>query len=548
MPRVMIIGLDGATFDIIDPLVNAGRLPTMAWLLENGVRGRLSSTIPPATIPAWPTFMTGKTPGNHGVFDFFSRDDQGERRLSSSRDIRGPTLWRYLSSLGHRCIVLNVPCTYPPEPINGVLVTGMLTPAGAAYTHPSETATQLDDWTGGYLINPRAQYVRSPFDPSELIQELRHVSNIQKQAFLNLLAVNDWDFAMIMFRATDIIQHKLWHQARAVEGMYEFIDNIVEDIIAASKDASLWLMSDHGFGPQGKVFHINRWLRDQGWLSVHRNKTMAKKEPPLRAGQEAVNPATRSQRLLLHLGLSRDRVRTLLPQSTYSFLRRNLPHRLRRRIPQSSYGIDWTNTLVFNDNQFTQETQALRINLRGRESDGVVDPDGYEGLREAVIHALSDIRDPDTGQAVVTRVHKGEQLFAGAYTANAPDLVLQLKNGYKMIGDFGAREIVSGLNPIAGCHRPDGVFIAAGEGIASDIEIADPTIVDMMPTILHYIGLAVPSDCDGEVLRDVFDSGSEPALRRVHYREVSAAPDTETEHQNLDEQVVARLRDLGYIE
>ena len=548
MPRVIIIGLDGATFDIIDPLVAAGRLPTFARLLANGARGRLLSTIPPATIPAWPTFMTGKSPGNHGVFDFFTRDGKGGRRLVSSRDIQGPSLWRYLCDSGYRCVVLNVPCTYPPEPVNGVLASGMLTPAGAVYAHPPEMAAQLDDWTGGYLINPRAQYVRSPFDPSELVRELRHVSNVQKLAFLKLLAVLEWDLAMLMFRATDIIQHKLWHETRSIEGMYGFMDQVVGEIIASAVDATVWLMSDHGFGPQEKLFHVNRWLCDQGWLSIHRKKRAPKEKPPLRAGQEDIGQSTALQHWLGRLGLSRDRLQALLPQPAHAFIKRNLPHNLQRWLPKSSYEIDWANTLVFNDSLFTQETQALRINLCGREPDGTVDRSDYEGLRESVIRALREIHDPDTGQAIVIKVHKGEELFAGPYVENAPDLVLQLQDGYKMIGDFVTREVVSSLSPIAGCHRTDGIFMATGEGIASGIEITDPAIADLMPTILHYMGLAVPKDCDGKVRLDIFAQGSEPALRNVLYQEVSAAPHLGTELAEADEQVLARLRDLGYIE
>ena len=131
--QVLIIGLDGATFTVIDPLLNEGALPGLARLIGSGVRAELLSTIPSATIPAWPSFMTGKNPGKHGVFDFFSRIPGGKIRLTRSEDIRTRTLWQILSDHGLRSIVLNIPNTYPPQPIDGIVISGMLTPPGAPF-------------------------------------------------------------------------------------------------------------------------------------------------------------------------------------------------------------------------------------------------------------------------------------------------------------------------------------------------------------------------------------------------------------------------------
>ena len=526
--RAVVIGLDGATFDLIDPLLAAGRLPAFAHLLARGVRSRLMSTIPAATIPAWPTFMTGKSPGRHGVFDFFKRDGQGKRRLVSSRDIRGPTLWRYLSDQGRRCIVLNVPCTYPPEPVNGVLVSGMLTPTDGEFVSPREMAAQLDAWTDGYRVNPRSKYVRSPFDRDELICELREVSEIQKQALLKLLEIENWDFAMLMFRATDIVQHKLWHQPEDIAGMYEFMDRALAEIVAAAGNASIWLISDHGFGPQEKLFHINQWLRDQGWLAIRQKDTGTPGQPKASApvgqgGSKGVSLADLPTYALTRVGLSRDRARVLFPPSVQSLLKQILPRSFRRRVPSSAYEVDWPRTQVFSDSSFTHETQALRLNLRGREPQGVVDPDEYEALRDQVVQSLKELRDPETGQSVVIEVYRGDELFAGPYADDAPDLVLQLRDGYKMIGDFAARKYISRLPQVAGCHRREGIFVAAGSNIASDLDLGELGIADVMPAVLHYMGLAVPAECDGRVRLDLFAPESEPARRHVVYQDVTSS-------------------------
>lgn len=544
-----MIGFDGATFEFISPMAAEGRLPTLAALLENGVWARLLSTIPPATVPAWPTFMTGKSPGRHGVFDFFKKDSQGKRRLVSAQDIDGPTLWRFLSDHGRRCIVLNVPCTYPPEQVNGVIVSGMLTPAGAQFAHPAEIAAQLDAWTGGYRVNPRSRYVRSPFDRQELIRELREVTQIQKRAFMELLQRESWDFAMLMFRATDIIQHKLWHEPEDVAELYQFVDEALNEIVLAARDSSIWLISDHGFGPLYKLFHVNQWLRDRKWLALERKSAPAAESTPEQ--REGVSRSSSAiHRLATRFGLSRDWARSALSPRLQSLVKRLLPGKLRRWVPGSSYKVDWSHTQVFNDNSFTQETQALRINLIGREPEGTVDPDDYERLRDEVSQALQELRDPETDQQIVTRVHKGNELFVGPYAGHAPDLVLELHDGYKMINDFVARDWVSRLSRVSGCHRREGIFVAAGPAIARGADLGRLSIADLMPTILHYMRLPVPTTCDGVVRQDVFAARSRPATRLVTFEDAPSTPrkrGNETD-EDVDGEVLSRLRSLGYIE
>jgi predicted AlkP superfamily phosphohydrolase/phosphomutase len=493
--------------------------------------------------------MTGKSPGRHGVFDFFKKDSQGRRQLVSSQDIDGPTLWRYLSDHGRHCIVLNVPCTYPPESISGIVVSGMLTPADAEYVNPPETSAALDAWTGGYRVNPRSEYVGSPFDRDELIRELREVTEIQKCAFLQLLERESWDFAMLMFRATDVIQHKLWHRPEDVAQVYRMMDLALSEIVAAAGDSSIWLMSDHGFGPLYKLFHINRWLRDRGWLAIQR-KTTPKPRESEETGRAGISShASVLRRLASRFGLSREWARSALSPSVQSVLKGLLPGKMRRWVPSSSYEVDWSRTQVYNDSSFTQETQALRINLKGREPQGTVEADDFDRLRQEVIEGLQAIRDTQTGEPVIIRVHRGDELFAGPYAAKAPDLVLQLRDGYKMISDFIAQEWVSSLSPVGGCHRRAGVFAAWGPDIARGEDLGQLSIADLMPTLLHYMGLAVPSACDGNVRRDVFAAQSKPATRAVRYDNASATRPTEPKGAAKDdEEVLSRLRALGYIE
>ena len=354
---------------------------------------------------------------------------------------------------------------------------------------------------------------------------------------------------MLMFRATDIIQHKLWHRPDDIATLYEFMDTALAEIVAAAGDGtSIWLMSDHGFGPQTHLFYVNQWLRDQGWLAIRRKTGDTTDETTLaRRGQS--KQAVAARRRFANLGLSRDLLRTMLPRSLQSLLKRLLPRRLRQWLPGSRYELDPARTVVFGDSRFTTETQALRINLQGREKEGVVEPGEYEDLRSAVIQALRTLRDPETGEAVVEEVYKGEELFAGPYVQDAPDLILRLREGYKMNLTFGAQEYVARLPQVGGCHRQDGIFMAMGPDISAGGELSELSIADVMPTLLHWMGMAVPAGCDGQVRQDVFVEGSEPAGRAVAYQEptVPESSGVAIEEDEDDEAVLSRLRDLGYI-
>ena len=128
--KVICIGLDGATFDLIRPWLSKGKLPNIGRIIKDGVWGELESVIPPVSAPAWTSFMTGKNPGKHGIFGF-KKEKQGtyEELFVNRKLIKSETLWKCLSDVGKKVIVINVPLTYPPEEINGYLMSGMDTPS-----------------------------------------------------------------------------------------------------------------------------------------------------------------------------------------------------------------------------------------------------------------------------------------------------------------------------------------------------------------------------------------------------------------------------------
>jgi predicted AlkP superfamily phosphohydrolase/phosphomutase len=533
----------------MDPLLERGQLPFIEDLVRGGARGRLLSTIPYASIPAWPSFMTGKNPGKHGVFDFFSYSD-GQRRISTSQDIHSLTLWDILSVYGRRAVVMNVPATFPPAEINGVLVTGMLTPAGAIFVSPPEIREFLDQATGGYRINSR-----SDLSGSQLVEDLTDVTEKQKNGFVALLGNQAWDLAMIMFSATDVIQHHFWGKQDVVCECYRYMDRVVGEILRKYPDATIFLISDHGFQGQRKDFHVNKWLINQGYMHIRKRSQEAEAsrfqdigQLEGRAGfaQDSLNRLNSSQ-VMLRMGLTSKRLRRLVPQALWDALKRWVPKTLKRRIPASAevaYEVDW------------ECTQASAYQLYGMESKAIklvnVDQLTRERLCAELVERLTALRDPQTGKRIVRHAYRREEIYVGAYVDQAPDIILDLSDGYNITNAFFAEDYVTQCEFVRGCHHREGIFIACGSDIASG-KVLDqfPSLVDITPTILHYLGLSVPSDCDGRVLEEIFDTDSEACRREVLYEDmeqkdyITDGPLTYRADERAE--IEERLRALGYL-
>src|SRR4030067_3374011 len=153
MKKVFIIGIDSATFDIMTPMMVDGDLPNIARLVRSGTSGRLMSTVPPVTPPAWVSFMTGKNPGKHGVFDFYVPPSYGYNRpVLNSGYIKAKTIWRILSDHGLRVGVINLPMTYPPEDVKGFIIPGMQYSfnGGRGFSHPPELLQEIKRRVGDY--------------------------------------------------------------------------------------------------------------------------------------------------------------------------------------------------------------------------------------------------------------------------------------------------------------------------------------------------------------------------------------------------------------
>jgi len=552
--KVFVIGLDGATFDLLLPWVKMGRLPVLSRLIKGGISGPLLSTFPPLTGPAWSSFMTGKSPAQHGILEFFRRkDDSYQQVLNNRMDIDGCSLWHYLSEAGKQVGVMGVPLTYPPEPVNGFIITGLLTPADCRdFTYPPALLNEIESQFGEYHLRLDEKY--HPKSPHPFIDELYKNLENNSRVAQYLLTHKDWDFFMVHFYGTDRIQHELWHMldpnhpdhdpdeikslGNVVENFFIKVDSVVGELVNDLDDETLILvMSDHGFGPIYKFININTWLLNEGFLKLKNNPGTFFRHKFWQMGFNYIVLGN----WVIRLGLGKQAKR----------VGRAKREEWQQKIFLSLKDVDWSKSKVYSIGNFGQ----MFINLEGREPFGsVLSGDEYENVLNELTQRLSDLRDPETGQAVVEKIMRGDQIYQGKFDKSAPDLVFLSKNmDYKAMGlsDFSSNKIFEPVFGSRGHHRMNGILICYGPGVFKEgAEIENARIFDLAPTILYLMGQKIPADMDGKVLFDLF-SGPFQETHTPQYLEndTSNAVKEKFVLSKQDEEVlVDMMRRLGYVD
>lgn len=509
--RVWVLGLDGATYDLIRPWADAGHLPVLGRLMREGVAGELLSTFPPLTGPAWSSFMTGKSPGGHGVLEFFRRKPGSyDQVLNSYRDLDGPSLWRRLGDAGLRVGVIGVPLTYPPEPVNGFMISGLLTPAGRRdFTYPPSLLAELEDHLGEYRLRHDEKYRRS--HPMPFIREQYEILENNTRAALYLMRSKPWDFFMVHLLGSDRVQHEFWHlldpshpqhdpeelqrYGNVVLSFFEQMDASIGRMVEAlDDDVAIVVMSDHGFGPVRKFVNFNTWLLQEGLLCLKSNPWTRFRALLFRLG---FNYSTLAH-WVLKLGLGRRAVR----------LGRSRREDLQRRLFLSLDDVDWSRSKVYSLGNFGQ----LYVNLEGREPQGIVSPGAeYEALLDDLTHRLGAMTDPDTGQPVIGDIYRRSDVYSGPYAADSPDLMFLTRGmEYKAMGlsDFSSQRVFDQVYGTTGHHRMNGLMLWHGPRGAPVLKrgvwFEGARICDLAPTILYLMAQPVPREMDGHVLRDLF--------------------------------------------
>ncbi len=566
--KVFVLGLDGATLDLIKPWVERMELPNFARLMAQGCHGNLESVLPPLTTPAWASFATGKNPGKHGIFDFAKRKPESyDIEWNTSLSRKGKSLWNIVSSQGGNVVVVNIPNNYPLEPVNGSMVAWMDAPGKTAgYTYPRELAKEIEQNVGDYII--------TILDWKENEDLARFQSNlhrmIDKRAELTfyLMENKPWDFFAVLFSATDIAQHCFWsfmdpshplynrddaeRFGDTILETYRHIDQILGEIQdRLPDDATLILMSDHGAGPLRSVVNLNKWLEENGWLTFT-NSTNSGASKGLHSLSQSIVRSALSKSLSL--------LKRHLSTNTRSHLKSLFPG-VRDKLEGVMFSslIDWEKTKAYSLGSYGN----IYINLRDREPGGVVsEGEEYEMLRDAISSSLMKLTDPVTGQGVVKQVFRREEIYNGSCVFQAADLLVQWDDaGYHSVQRFGKQEDTVFTDQLhlhltnmrfTGHHRMEGTFASVGKGVKQDSVIEGARIIDIAPTVLYLLGLPIPSDMDGHVLEDAF----RPEYLAENPIGFAEAPG-EVESASVDfagysadeaDKIAERLRNLGYID
>jgi predicted AlkP superfamily phosphohydrolase/phosphomutase len=550
--RVLLLGLDGATFDLFAPWAGQGILPNLTALMERGTWGDLRSTVPPTTPTAWSACLTGKNPGKHGIFDFRQSPlVDPSRPLISTHTIRGRKLWDLLGAHDKRVGFLNVPITYPPVPVNGFMISGLMTPGeDVGFTYPAELKDELLAQLPRYKVNlDIAQYdVALERDALAFLRELSDAFEQRRQAMFWLMDTRPWDFLMAVFILPDRIQHLFWKYLDPANREYEspkgrrlrepllncyrLMDDMLGQLTRRlDQDTTLFIMSDHGFGGTEAWINVNRWLQELGLLTLRPGQTWRK-----RLFYEA-----------MRLDAS-PLVQTMLPSGLRSAIRRRI------RSERSAFKTDVEATVDMAASQAffaSVPCQGIYINVK-RDGIGVVEPGApYEQLRSRIREKLHQLQDPRTGLPVVDQVWYREEVYSGRQTTLAPDILFVARN-YAYLGRqlFGSRTVIETSQHMGnGFHRMNGMFLAYGPSVQANQYIEGADITDVAPTILYTMDLPVPDDMDGHVLTNVWSS--ERALRPVRF--VAAGAEEQAAGETVysaDEaaSVEARLKALGYLD
>lgn len=547
-PRLLIVGLDGATFDLILPWVREGRLPSFARLLAEGVWGELESTRPPLTCPAWPAFMTGKNPGKLGIADFITGED-GAERVVSVADICAEPFWDTAGRAGRRSVVVNVPVTYPPRIRSGVLISGMMTPPGRDWCTDAEVAREIEQISGGYIVDLDILTLNS-FDKQRSRQRMYDMMERRYQAARHLLATQPCELFMVVFKATDMVCHRLWDRREEVLRVYQVADRYLGGFMELG--TNLFLMSDHGFAAYPKGVRLNQFLLEAGWLVARQagaedgytqGFTNLQRQRFGSDGNLGYRAVSLLNNALLAAGITREGLkRRLRSQGLKRALGQRLPKVFKRLLPAARHAVDITRSRAY---LHSSRSRSVVINreLAGGQA-------GYERLRDEIARGLLALRDPETGQRVIAKVERREDIYSGPYVDRLPDLYVEAESGYLIRGGFG-RGIIEQFPLPKANHDPRGIFAGWGPEVARGGRLTGLRIIDLAPTFLHMLGLPVPEDMDGRVALEVFAPGSEAAGRAPERCAPTAAPETGnagTLSAEEEESVKGLLRGLGYMD
>ncbi len=549
--RLVVLGLDGATWSVLDPMRQRGLMPNLQAFLARAASGTLRSIVPPVTTAAWTTMMTGCGPARHGVFDHRYYDAaEGRMKVNHSGRIRVPTLWHLLSSTGRSVVSLNLPGLYPPLKVRGIVVSGMDAPhLEAALSAAPEFAARREAEAPGYELG--YFWKRAP----QSLDELTNNARLTAASFLGRAQggsladkiVPDWSVMMVQFQNLDPFQHRVWRflnvddtgidrpewnnaAAQVIVGLDDAIGHLCE--LAAKRGAAVMMVSDHGFGPCLGRIHVNRILikagvaRLPGWPGLIERRTLQIGDRLRLWGQKRDNPAARS---------------ASFDQSV-----------------TAQYPFDWKRTLAFAPHQDT--AAMVYVNCAARHG-GVktsaprMSPRQIDDARSAAATALAEAKHPENGTPLFPQIIETAEAYQIDPTREGyPDLIALPDEPYWVRTKLTSS--VSWVEPdpnLPGTHRPEGIVALAGAGLAPG-RYLKAHLIDAAPTILALLGQAIPAHIEGKPIvgaaAPLHETPGFAVTRHDAAEQLLDGPHKKPFEYSSEEQEIIekRLAELGYLE
>ena len=550
-PKLIVLGWDAATWDLLSPWVAEGKLPNLAKLMQSGCYGSIRSTSLPVSPAAWSTIITGQNPAKHGVFDWFARkEDSYDVEYVHTGQIKAKPLWEYFNEAGKRMGVFNLPMLYPAVPIDGFMISGLAAPDAdsSGFAHPKDLIQELEENVGPFWHAETEVYKYGR--EQAYLDNVLELLDYQKGVIDNLMREHPCDAYLLVFMQTDHVQHKFWRYfdpmfpdcdpeydsqfQDAILQVYQGVDDHLGELLDAyGEDTNFIVLSDHGGGPVHGIMYINRWLHEIGML--HLRDDFSTRAKFWLAKTDLIGKV---YRIVSKLGLGKVA---------------NLASKPARNKVLNSFmsfdDIDWTRTKAYARGAFGQ----IYVNLMGREPGGIVEAgEAYEEVVTQLLTALKELPHPETGEPLITDIHRKSEIFNGPYLENAADVIFSIQNYlYQSSVKMGLdSESILGKSEYedSGSHRLEGIMVMSGPGIAEGGSISNATIADILPTILALAGLAVPEDLDGRPLSQAFTESQKQAIK---YFSGSSDSLDRTTTPILDDseltEIEDRLRSLGYL-
>jgi predicted AlkP superfamily phosphohydrolase/phosphomutase len=455
--KVMVMGLDCAVPKLVFQDFKSD-LPNLSKLIDNGVFGKLHSTIPPITIPAWLCMTSGKTPGKLGLYGFKHRKD-GEYKdmwIANATAINFDTVWKILEKYDKKSILVGIPPSYPPYKVNGHLVGCFLTPdTNSNYTYPPELKEEIESVVGEYIPDVKFRTENK----TELLEELHKMTDVRFELIKYLMQNKPWDFFMFVEIGLDRIHHGFWKYfdtehhlykkgnpyENSIKEYYKLLDAKVGEVLSLLDDQTIVLVvSDHSAKRMKGALCINEWFMEEGLLTI-KNK----------------------------------------PEEVMSF---------------DKLDVDWSKTKAWGWGGYYAR---VFLNVKGRESEGIIPPEDYEKERDDLIERLKAIPDIH-GNKMATKVYKPEELYEGL-TGDYPDLMVFFDDlYYRSAGTVGHGTkylLENDTGPDDAVHDWEGIFIGYDKSKKLGRELSGLKIYDVAPTILELFGISIPNDMEGKPVK-----------------------------------------------